>query len=84
MGLFGNFDIYVKRGLFGILDCSVKKRFSQYIPFLGIDGINENSSEDFSTPSNKHKEDDCDKMDMTSTSKRLCTKIIKKEKTKTD
>ncbi|KAH0941231.1 hypothetical protein HID58_000868 [Brassica napus] len=52
--------------------------------FPGIDGINENSSEDFSTPNNKHKEDDCDQMDMTSTSNRLCTKIIKKEKTKTD
>ncbi|KAH0878527.1 hypothetical protein HID58_065921 [Brassica napus] len=49
-----------------------------------IDCINENSSEDFSTPSNKPKEDDCDQMDMISTSKKLCTKIIKKEKTKTD
>ncbi|KAH0926517.1 hypothetical protein HID58_018773, partial [Brassica napus] len=41
----------------------------------GIDHINENSSEDFSTPSNKRKEDECDQMDMTSTSKKLCTKI---------
>ncbi|KAF3607525.1 hypothetical protein DY000_02049646 [Brassica cretica] len=48
----------------------------------GIDHINENSSEDFSTPSNKRKEDECDQMDMTSTSKKLCTKIIKKEKAK--
>ncbi|CAG7885370.1 unnamed protein product [Brassica rapa] len=48
----------------------------------GIDHINENSSEDFSTPSNKRKEDECDQMDMTSTSKKLCTKIVKKEKEK--
>ncbi|CAN6974424.1 unnamed protein product [Brassica rapa subsp. trilocularis] len=41
--------------------------------FPGIDGINENSCEDFSTPSNKRKEDDCDQMDIKSTSKRLCT-----------
>ncbi|CAN6906195.1 unnamed protein product [Brassica oleracea] len=74
----------LKRGLFGILDCSVKKRFSQSIPLPAIDCINENSSEDFSIPSNKRKEDDCDQMDMISTSKKLCTKIIKKEKTKTD
>ncbi|KAG2280304.1 hypothetical protein Bca52824_051524 [Brassica carinata] len=51
---------------------------------LAIDHINENSSEDVSTPSNKRKEDECDQMDMTSTSKKLCTNIIKVEKTKTD
>ncbi|CAN6911401.1 unnamed protein product [Brassica oleracea] len=51
---------------------------------LAIDHINENSSGDVSTPSNKRKEDECDQMDMTSTSKKLCTNIIKKEKTKTD
>ncbi|KAF2582386.1 hypothetical protein F2Q68_00006681 [Brassica cretica] len=51
---------------------------------LTIDHINENSSGDVSTPSNKRKEDECDQMDMTSTSKKLCTNIIKKEKTKTD
>ncbi|KAL0683563.1 hypothetical protein Bca4012_050411 [Brassica carinata] len=56
----------------------------QSFELLAIDHINENSSEDVSTPSNKRKEDECDQMDMTSTSKKLCTNIIKVEKTKTD
>ncbi|CAN6858809.1 unnamed protein product, partial [Brassica oleracea] len=56
----------------------------QSFELLTIDHINENSSGDVSTPSNKRKEDECDQMDMTSTSKKLCTNIIKKEKTKTD
>ncbi|CAN6834567.1 unnamed protein product [Brassica oleracea] len=56
----------------------------QSFELLAIDHINENSSGDVSTPSNKRKEDECDQMDMTSTSKKLCTNIIKKEKIKTD
>ncbi|XP_056860357.1 uncharacterized protein LOC108808744 [Raphanus sativus] len=46
-----------------------------------IECSNENSSEDFATPKNKRKEDGRDQMDMTSTSKKLCSKIVKKEKT---
>lgn len=58
--------------------------FSFFLKHPAIEENNEDSSEDFSTPNNKRKEDECDQLDMASTSKKLCTKIIKKEKTIAD
>ncbi|CAF1912133.1 unnamed protein product, partial [Brassica napus] len=49
-----------------------------------VDQNKESSSEGFSTPLLKRKEEDADLLDMTSTSKMKCTKMIKLEKTKTD
>ncbi|KAL0694553.1 hypothetical protein Bca4012_061733 [Brassica carinata] len=46
-----------------------------------IELSNENSSDGFATPNGKRKEDDLDQEDMTSTSKKLCPTIVKKEKT---
>ncbi|KAL0656011.1 hypothetical protein Bca4012_076595 [Brassica carinata] len=43
-----------------------------------------NSSEGVSTPFSKRKEDDAELKDITSTSKKLCTKSIKLEKAKND
>ncbi|KAF8109201.1 hypothetical protein N665_0101s0030 [Sinapis alba] len=48
----------------------------------GVDPTNESSSEVFLTPFSKRKEEDADLQDKTSTSKKLCTKLIKMEKTK--
>ncbi|KAL0853418.1 hypothetical protein Bca101_058570 [Brassica carinata] len=42
--------------------------------------FNENSSDGFATPNVKRKEDDLDQQEMTSTSKKLCRTIVKKEK----
>ncbi|KAG2323216.1 hypothetical protein Bca52824_016429 [Brassica carinata] len=41
---------------------------------------NENSSDGFATPNVERKEDDLDQQEMTSTSKKLCRTIVKKEK----
>ncbi|KAF8117429.1 hypothetical protein N665_0010s0006 [Sinapis alba] len=49
----------------------------------GVDPNNESSSEGFLTPFSKRKEEDANLQDKTSTSKKLCTKLIKMEKTKT-
>ncbi|KAH0886789.1 hypothetical protein HID58_062885, partial [Brassica napus] len=49
-----------------------------------VDQNKESSFEGFSTPLLKRKEEDADLLDMTSTSKMKCTKMIKLEKTKTD
>ncbi|KAF8087131.1 hypothetical protein N665_0598s0015 [Sinapis alba] len=49
----------------------------------GVDPNNESSSEGFFTPFSKRKEQDADLQVKTSTSKKLCTKLIKMEKTKT-
>ncbi|KAL0702966.1 hypothetical protein Bca4012_059088 [Brassica carinata] len=43
-----------------------------------------NSSEDPKTPFSKRKEEDADLPDLTSSSKKMCTKLIKKEKPKSD
>lgn len=42
------------------------------------------SSPECPTPITKRKEDDYELQDLTSTSKKQCTKTIKQEKTKTD
>ncbi|KAF8116964.1 hypothetical protein N665_0013s0023 [Sinapis alba] len=49
-----------------------------------VDQNKESSSEGFSTPLLKRKEEDADLLDMNSTSKMKCTKMVKLEKTKTD
>lgn len=46
--------------------------------------LDTNSPEDPKTPFSKRKEDDVDLPDLTSTSKKLCTKWIKQEKAKKD
>ncbi|KAJ0233619.1 hypothetical protein HA466_0279740 [Hirschfeldia incana] len=46
--------------------------------------LDQNSSDECPTPITKRKEDDSDLQDLTSSSKKQCTKIIKQEKTKTD
>ncbi|CAF2141940.1 hypothetical protein YC2023_024379 [Brassica napus] len=46
--------------------------------------LDSSSSEDPKTPYSKRKEDDADLPDLTSTSKKLCTKVIKHENAKTD
>ncbi|CAN6861678.1 unnamed protein product [Brassica oleracea] len=46
--------------------------------------LDSSSSEDPKTPYSKRKEDDADLPDLTSTSKKLCTKVIKQENAKTD
>ncbi|KAG2312225.1 hypothetical protein Bca52824_023782 [Brassica carinata] len=48
------------------------------IPMIELS--NENSYDEFSTPNVKRKEGDLDQQDMTSTSKKLCPTIVKKEK----
>uniref|UniRef100_A0A0D2ZVR4 Replication factor A C-terminal domain-containing protein n=1 Tax=Brassica oleracea var. oleracea TaxID=109376 RepID=A0A0D2ZVR4_BRAOL len=50
----------------------------------GVLLLDSSSSEDPKTPYSKRKEDDADLPDLTSTSKKLCTKVIKQEKAKTD
>ncbi|KAL0846858.1 hypothetical protein Bca101_020104 [Brassica carinata] len=45
-----------------------------------IELSNENSYDGFATPNVKRKEDDLDQQEMTSTSKKLCPPIVKKEK----
>ncbi|CDY67266.1 BnaAnng23940D, partial [Brassica napus] len=42
------------------------------------------SSDECPTPITKRKDDDCDLQDLTSSSKKQCTKIIKEEKIKND
>ncbi|CAN7077348.1 unnamed protein product [Brassica oleracea var. botrytis] len=49
-----------------------------------VDPNKESSSEGFSTPFSKRKEEDADLLDMTSTSKKPCTQKIKMGNTKTD
>ncbi|KAH0928972.1 hypothetical protein HID58_014699 [Brassica napus] len=44
--------------------------------------LDQNSSEDFPTPITKRKEDHSDLTDISSSSKKLCTKMIKQEKEK--
>ena len=44
----------------------------------------ESSSEGFTTPAVKRKEEDAELKDITSTSKKLCTKPVKLEKIKDD
>lgn len=46
--------------------------------------LESSSTEDPKTPFSKRKEDDADLNDHSSTSKKMCTKMIKQEKTKTD
>ncbi|KAF8093646.1 hypothetical protein N665_0381s0006 [Sinapis alba] len=50
----------------------------------GVLMLDTNSPEDPKTPFSKRKEDDVDLPDLTSTSKKLCTKWIKQEKAKKD
>jgi len=46
--------------------------------------LESSSPEDPKTPFSKRKEDDADLNDHSSISKKLCTKMIKQEKTKTE
>ncbi|KAL0713933.1 hypothetical protein Bca4012_020911 [Brassica carinata] len=58
--------------------CISELLLSVEIPAIELS--NENSSDGFATPNVKRKEDDLDQQEMTSTSKKLCPTIVKKEK----
>ncbi|KAL0847539.1 hypothetical protein Bca101_020785 [Brassica carinata] len=58
--------------------CISELLLSVEIPAIELS--NENSSDGFATPNVKRKEDDLYQQEMTSTSKKLCPTIVKKEK----
>ncbi|KAL0702603.1 hypothetical protein Bca4012_058725 [Brassica carinata] len=58
--------------------CISELLLSVEIPAMELS--NENSSDGFATPNVERKEDDLDQQEMTSTSKKLCRTIVKKEK----
>ncbi|KAL0886499.1 hypothetical protein Bca101_010482 [Brassica carinata] len=58
--------------------CISELLLSVEIPAMELS--NENSSDGFATPNVKRKDDDLDQQEMTSTSKKLCRTIVKKEK----
>ncbi|CAH8312910.1 unnamed protein product [Eruca vesicaria subsp. sativa] len=62
----------------------IEVRHISEILLSGVDPNKETSSEGLSTTFSKRKEEDADLLDMTSTSKKLCTKMIKLEKITTD